>query len=107
LLVSWRAHDRRLVQNRCYQKERNEMTAFTTHFTQCCPVCGRPARIPVQALASEVSCRHCHASFVTQANVDAPGRLIDTTSALMRRANALLARDRHASIQPDICLTLL
>jgi hypothetical protein len=65
--------------------------ASATYFVQSCPTCGRRLQIRVEYLGKSVVCQHCQGRFVAMDPASARGDYVDRGSALMRRANELLA----------------
>ena len=66
------------------------MLRLSTFYCINCPVCGRPLRVRLEMMGSEVCCSHCRAAFVAETAVDRntyPRRTRD----IDRRVEAMLA----------------
>jgi hypothetical protein len=64
------------------------MPAF---FAQDCPVCGRRLHIHASDAGKQVACQHCQGVFIAEASVQDGGSTGDWRTALVRRADELLA----------------
>lgn len=76
----------------------------STYFVQECPTCGRSAEIRVEYLGKQLVCQHCHGSFVAADPETSHQEIASTRSAIMRRAEELLAlaEQRHATISSAV-----
>ena len=63
----------------------------STYFLQECPTCGRRLQIRVEYLGKQVVCQHCQGKFTAIDPASARYNCLEESSALLRRADELLA----------------
>ncbi len=62
-----------------------------TYYVQECPTCGRRLRVRVAYLGKTIACQHCTSEFVAQDPQSGEPATSDSSLALLRRADELLA----------------
>jgi len=65
--------------------------ASSIYFIQPCPTCGRRLQVRVEYLGKKVVCQHCQAAFLAADPANQPLDCGESGSALLRRADQLLA----------------
>jgi hypothetical protein len=74
-----------------------------TYFVQECPTCGRRLQIRVEYLGRNVVCRHCQGQLIAADPANLRCDCVDSTNALLRRADELLESVSHRRLQPRQC----
>lgn len=76
----------------------------STYVLRECPVCGRRLQVRVEYLGSEISCVHCHGSFVVSMTADQIRPFSGgNPPSMMDRAEYLLAEEpMNSSYTPDL-----
>jgi len=67
-----------------------------TYFVQECPTCGRKLQVRVEYLGKKVVCRHCAAKFEAYDSSSGSYPPIDSSVALLVRAEELIDRASQA-----------
>jgi recombinational DNA repair protein (RecF pathway) len=78
--------------------------AGITYFVQECPTCGRRVQVRVIYLGKRVACRHCSAQFTACDPQSTAYPPLDSSLALLNRADQLLEESASRATLPSSAL---
>ena len=76
------------------------MLRLPTFYCMDCPVCGRPLRVKLEMMGSEVGCSHCRALFLAESAAER-NSVVSRWNDVGRRVESLLAGSRRQVAQED------